>query len=134
MVITEIRLQKRNRKRCSVFADGHYLVSMGIETLQRLNIREGDRVTESFYQEIMRAEEKRRIRERMERMLAYRDRTARELKARFARLGFDETLVAEVIAGYASSKVLDDERLVRSFIADYTNLNPRGNLFIRSRL
>lgn len=134
MVITEIKLQKRNKKRCSIFADGHYLMSMGIETLQRMNVKEGDQITETFYQDILRTEEKRRIRERMERMLGYRDRTAKELKTRFARLGFDEGLVAEVVADYTASKVLDDERLVQSFIADYTNLNPRGDLYIRGQL
>jgi len=134
MVITEIKLQKRNKKRCSIFADGHYLMSMGIETLQRMNVKEGDQITETFYQDILRTEEKRRIGERMARMLGYRDRTAKELKTRFARLGFDEGLVAEVVADYVASKVLDDERLVQSFIADYTNLNPRGNLYIKGQL
>lgn len=134
MLITEIKVQKRNKKRCSIFADGQYLMSVGAETVARFNLKAGDEITESFHRDILRQEEKRRIRERAERILAYRDRTPLELKKRVARLGFDPALIDEVIKDYVENKVLDEERLVQSFIADCSRLNPRGNFYIKRQL
>lgn len=134
MLITEIRLQKRNKKRYSIFIDNHYRMSVGVTTLCRLNLKQGDEVNEQYLDKIVGEEEKRYIRERIERILAYRDRSPAELISRMLRLGFERELVKEIVQEYVDQKILDEERLVKSFIADYSKLNLKGNIYIRRQL
>ncbi len=134
MVITEIKVQRKNKKRYSIFIDGQYRMSTGIETLTRFSLKEGDEISDEFVNDILKEDERERIKERLNRILSFRDRTPKELVERLTNLGYDNELVAEVIEDYVNNKVLDEERLIQSFIADYTNLNPKGNLFIKKQL
>ncbi len=134
MVITAIKNQKRNKKRFSIFIDGYYRLSVGLETLTRLNLKEGDDLQEDFIKNILVEEEKRYIRERLDRILSYRDRSSAELLNRLTKSGFDKDLVVSVVEDYVDRKILNEERLVKSFVADYSKLNPKGNLYIKKQL
>lgn len=109
-------------------------MSVGVTTLCRLNLKQGDEVNEQYLDKIVGEEEKRYIRERIERILAYRDRSPAELISRMLRLGFERELVKEIVQEYVDQKILDEERLVKSFIADYSKLNLKGNIYIRRQL
>jgi SOS response regulatory protein OraA/RecX len=56
------------------------------------------------------------------------------LKTRLAKIGFDNKLVQAIIDEFIEDKTLDDDGFAEAFVADYTNLKPKGNIFISREL
>ncbi len=102
--------------------------------MTRFNLKEGDEISEEFFTRILKDEERQALKNRLARILSYRDRTPKEIRERLRNLGYSDEIISEVIDEYIEKKIIDEERLVQSFIADYTNLNPRGNIFIKRTL
>jgi regulatory protein len=128
--ITKIEPQKRNKKRSSIYINGAYRFGLGTELVLKYNLQEGAEIGEEEIENILFQEEKMHVKERAYKILRYRDRSARELKQRLIKLGFDESLVNDVIQDFCEDKTLDDIRLAQEFVSDYTRVNLKGNRFI----
>lgn len=96
----------------------------------KYNLQEGAEITEEWIRNILGEKEKMRVKERAYKILRYRDRSAQELKARFIKLGFDESLVNEVIQDFIEEQTINDKRFALAFVNDYTKINLKGNRFI----
>ncbi|MGB7055901.1 MAG: regulatory protein RecX [bacterium] len=107
---------------------------MSNEILLKFDLHEGDPIDEDIIQNVLLGQEKQRIRERALRILAYRKRSVEELKTRLMKIGFDKDLVREIIEEFVRDSVLNDDDFTEAFIADYTNLKPKGNIFISREL
>ncbi len=134
MKISKIEVQKRNKKRVSIFIDGEYRFSLSQDLLLKYNLQEGSVITEDEIKALILTEEKERIRKQAYRILRFRDRSSKELKERLMKLGYDPAIVEEVIQELLNDGTLDDDRFVQEFISDYTEFNPRGNRFIEQEL
>lgn len=134
MKISKIEPQKKNRKRCSIFIDGEFRFGLPKEIVLQHGLYEGVEITDREIDEIVHHAEKIKIMERAFKILHYRERSVKELRDRLMRIGFDNSLVDEVIDELIADKTLDDERFARAFVNDYTRLKPKGNRFILSEL
>ena len=134
MKISKIEPQKKNKKRCSIYIDGEFKFGLTKELVLKYDLNEGDEITEEDIKNVLLEEEKHKIIQRAFKILHYRERSVRELRDRLMRIGFDNSLVDEVIAELIADKTLDDERFARAFVNDYTSLKPKGNRFILSEL
>jgi len=132
--ISKIEPQKKNKKRCSIYIDGEFKFGLTKELVLKYDLNEGDEITEEDIKNVLLEEEKHKIIQRAFKILHYRERSVRELRDRLMRIGFDNSLVDEVIAELIADKTLDDERFARAFVNDYTSLKPKGNRFILSEL
>jgi len=132
--ISKIEPQKKNRKRCSIFIDGEFRFGLPKEIVLQHGLYEGVEITDREIDEIVHHADKAKILERAFKILHYRERSVKELRDRLMRIGFDNSLVDEVIDELIADKTLDDERFARAFVNDYTRLKPKGNRFILSEL
>lgn len=134
MKISKIEPQKKNKNRSSIYIDEKFAFGLSNEVLVKFDLHEGDEIDHDTAQNVLLEREKQMIRARAFRLLRYRSRSIQELRTRLSRIGFDEELVADVIEELIMDNTLDDEKFARSYIADYTTLKPKGNIFIRREL
>ncbi len=134
MKISKIEPQKKNKKRSTIYIDGKFAFGISTELLIKFDLHEGDELDNDLIQDVLLAKEKQRIRNRAFRLLHYRNRAIKELKDRLLKIGFDQPLVEEVIDEMVQDRTLDDENFTEAFIADYTKLRTKGNIFIRREL
>ena len=134
MKISKIEPQKRNKKRSTIYINGSFAFGLSNEVILRFDIHEGDQVDKEVIQNVLLEQEKQKIRERALRILHYRKRSVSELQTRLMKVGFDNNLVQEVIEEFLGDNTLNDENFAEAFVADYTNLKPRGNIFIGREL
>ncbi len=130
MKISKITPQKRNKNRCSVYIDGQYRFGVTKDLVLKYDLKEDDEITEDEIQNVLLHDEKEKIRGRAYRLLSYRERSAREMRERLLRVGYDSALVEEVIHDLIADDTLNDERFASLFVKDYTHLTPKGNRFI----
>jgi regulatory protein len=128
--ISKIEPQKKNKNRCSIYINGEFKFGLTKDLVLKYDLGEGDEITDDEIKNVLLEEEKQKIKQRAFRILHYRDRSAQELKKRLIRIGFDQSLVDQVIEDFVEDKTLDDERFIKAFINDYTKLKPKGNIFI----
>ncbi len=105
---------------------------MGIsdEVLIKHDLKVDDVISWDMIDNILSQEEKFNIKNRMLRILRHRMRTSFELKQRFMRDGYDHKLIDQALEELAQEEILNNDRLIKAFIADNTNINPRGNRHI----
>jgi regulatory protein len=132
--ISKIEPQKKNKKRSTIYINGDFAFGLSNEILLKFDFHEGDPIDENIIQNVLLEQEKQRIRERALRILAYRKRSVKELKTRLIKIGFDKDLVREIIEEFVSDGALNDDDFTEAFVADYTNLKPKGNIFISREL
>lgn len=134
MKISKIEPQKKNKKRSTIYINGDFAFGLSNEILLKFDFHEGDPIDENIIQNVLLEQEKQRIRERALRILAYRKRSVKELKTRLIKIGFDKDLVREIIEEFVRDGALNDDDFTEAFVADYTNLKPKGNIFISREL
>lgn len=130
MKISRIEPQKKNKNRCSIYIDGEFRFGLTKDLVLKYDLQEGEEISDQEIQNILFQEEKVKIRNRAFKILHYRQRSVQELKNRLINIGFNQSLVDEVIDDFIADKTLDDERFARAFVSDYTKLKPKGNKFI----
>lgn len=130
MKISKITTQKRNKNRCSVYIDGQYRFGVTKDLVLKYDLKEDDEITEDEIQNVLLHDEKEKIKSRAYRLLSYRERSAREMRERLLKVGYDSSLIEEVIRDLVADDTLNDERFASLFVKDYTHLRPKGNRFI----
>uniref|UniRef100_A0A7C4XF43 Regulatory protein RecX n=1 Tax=candidate division WOR-3 bacterium TaxID=2052148 RepID=A0A7C4XF43_UNCW3 len=130
MKISKIEVQKRNKKRSSIFVDGEFKFGLSNDIILKYDLKEGDEISESEINELLLAEEKERLKKRAFRFLRYRSRSVAEMRERLLRLGYEPEIVSDVIDELITEGTLNDRRFIQEFVSDYTNLKPKGNYFI----
>ncbi len=134
MKISKIEPQKRHRGRSSIFIDDRFAFGIQNDLLIKYDLKPGDEIDEALLNNVLRAEEKQKIKQRAYRLLNYRERAVKEMRERLLRAGYDRVLVDEVIDELINEGAVDDEKFARDFVSDYTNIKPRGNRFIIQEL
>lgn len=134
MKISKITPQKKNKKRSTIHINGHYAFGLSNEIVLRYDLHEGSEIDDELIHNVLLAQEKQKIRERALRILHYRMRSVQEMKMRLLRLGFDSTMVNEILDEFVQDNTLSDKNFAEAFLADYTNLKPKGNIFVNQEL
>uniref|UniRef100_A0A7V0Z7E2 Regulatory protein RecX n=1 Tax=candidate division WOR-3 bacterium TaxID=2052148 RepID=A0A7V0Z7E2_UNCW3 len=134
MKINKIEVQKRNKKRSSIYIDGEFKFGLDNEIILKYDIKEGDELNEEQVKNLLLAEEKQKIKQRAYRLLRFRNRSIAEMKGRLEKLGYEPEIVEEVVQELIEEGTLNDHKFARGLINDYTNLKPKGNIFIMNEL
>lgn len=134
MKISAIKPQKKNKNRCSIFIDGEYRFGLSKEIVIKYDIHEGDDIDETHISTVLLQEEREKVRTRAFKILQYRQRSVHELSTRLMDIGFERTLVDDVVEGFIEDDTLNDRRFAEAFVQDYTTLRPKGNRFIYHEL
>lgn len=134
MKISRIEVQKRNKKRSSIYINGEFKFGLTNDVIIKYGLKEGDELSEEDIQNLLLVEEKEHIKQRAYRLLRYRNRSIAEMKDRLMRLGYEQDIVEVVVNELIEEGVLNDQKFVQGFVGDYTELKPKGNIFIMNEL
>lgn len=134
MKISKIEPQKKNKRRSTIYINGNFAFGLSNEILLKFDLHEGDSIDKDLIENVLLEQEKQKIRDRALRILRYRKRSIEELKTRLTKIGFDDGLVSGIIEELIEDNTLNDIDFAESFVADHTNLNPKGNIFISREL
>lgn len=134
MKISKIEVQKKNKKRSSIFINGEFKFGLTTEIIVKYGLKEGDEISDEDIKNLLLAEEKEHLKQRAYRLLRYRNRSIAEMKDRLIKLGYEPDIVEMVITELKEEGILDDQKFVKGFASEYTELKPKGNIFILREL
>lgn len=134
MKISKIEIQKKNKKRSSIFIDGEFRLGLTTDIVIKYGLKEGDQITEEDIKNLLLTQEKEYLKQRAYRLLRYQNRSINELKERLTRLGYEPDIVEMAISDLIEEGILDDQKFARGFVNNYTEINPKGNIFIMNEL
>jgi regulatory protein len=132
--INKIEPQKKNKRRSTIYINGKFAFGLSNEILLKFDLHEGDSLDKDLIENVLLEQERQKIRDRALRILRYRKRSAKELKTRLTKIGFDHDLVKGIVEEFIEDNTLNDTDFAESFVADYTNLKPKGNIYISREL
>lgn len=132
--ITQIKPQKRDKKRRNVFLDDTFAFGLDAELVIKYSLHEGDIINEVEITQLLHAEERKGAKDRALRFLSYRARSEKEIRDKLLKIGTDTAVISWVISDLKRIGLVDDQKFSLSYIRDKMALRPIGPLAIRKEL
>jgi regulatory protein len=132
--ISDIKLQKRNRSRYSVYVDGKYSFSLDESTLSRAGLYIDREVDEDEIATFVLKDEFYRARDYGYLLLSYRDRSEREFKKRLQDKGFHQEVAEEVFRFFKAEHLVDDRLFADRWVESVLGSRPMGEMRVRHEL
>lgn len=146
--VTALNPQQKNPQRFNLFVDGQFYCGVDEETIAKFKIAEGKEFTQAELEEIFSASEAAKVYQRALDFLAFRPRSAQELRQQLRRKIYQkklsiinegnsvvERLIDSIVARLEKIGYLDDKEFVLWWIEQRTRGNhPSGYLKIQSEL
>lgn len=126
MKITAIEPQQRSAERVNVHVDGAFRLALALELLLGAGLHVGDEVSEAQLAELAQRDVGWKAREAAYHLLAFRPRTAAELRQRLRRKEYPPEVVEEVVAALLANGLVDDAAFAGMFVRDRVRLKPKG--------
>lgn len=114
--ISAIEPQERHKDRVSVFVDGKFTMGVFADVAAALGLRVGQAITPERLAEIALAETRRRAREDAYRLLSFRARSEHELAERLRQKGYEDELIADVLASLRKYGFVNDEEFANTWV------------------
>ncbi len=114
--ITAIEPQARRQGRVNVFVDGKFALGVFEEVALALGLHVGQQISPERLEEIARAETLRRAKEDAYRLLGFRSRSEKEIADRLRRKGYEDPIIAEVVASLRAHGYVDDATFAESWV------------------
>ena len=130
--ITDIKVQKRNRKRVSIYLDGEYGFSLGV--LEAAPLGRGDILSDEEIEELVLRDSIQSAYDRTLKYLAYRPRSSAEVSRYLRGKGVDEGVSEQVLLRLRASELVDDTAFARYWVEDRERFRPRGRRLLRQEL
>ncbi|RKY02858.1 MAG: hypothetical protein DRP54_00885 [Spirochaetes bacterium] len=128
MKITDIRPEKKNPRRCSIYIDGKYMFSADLNVIIDKNIHVNDEVDDRTIEEIKKKDEYPRARDYAYLLFSHRERSEYELFTRLKRKGFSTEVTLKVIRYFKEIGLIDDKKFAVNWIESQLNSRPMGKL------
>jgi regulatory protein len=130
--ITDIKVQRRNRKRVNIYLDGEYAFSVGL--LAAASLGRGDVLSDGEIENLRRLDSAETAHDRTLNYLGYRPRSNAEVRHYLTGKGFSEQVVDEVIVRLSEAGLLDDLAFARYWVENRETFRPRGRILLRQEL
>ncbi len=132
--ISEIKVQKKNSTRFSLFVDNQFLVGVSDSTLSKLNLRIGSTITSDLLKDILQKENYWAIKEYCIRLLGRRDHARNELKVKARKKGFSLAEIENVLDELSQKNYINNASFAKKFARDKFKFNKWGANKIRIEL
>lgn len=116
MVITKIKEQNNNKKRCSIYVDGEYCCSADKDILLEVKLSEGMVLSQNAFNEKMGEINYKSALKAALSMLARSSRTENELVKKLREKDFPETAIQEVVKYLETIGYINDEAYAENLI------------------
>lgn len=133
-VVTKIEGQKKNPRRKSVYLNHSFAFGLDDETLFKLGLRVGDRLTDEEIGKILQTENKRKAKEAALNLLSYRARSEKEISQKLKGKGYSQAIIEDVITDLRRVNLLEDYEFACGWIRDRLKNRPRGVALLRQEL
>lgn len=144
--ITDIRPQKKNNKRLSIYVDGDFVfgISSRLRFEKRLEI--GQKITAGRIQDMIIADQTERLENKSLKFLSFRPRSEKEIRNHLLRKGKlqeikseteksqYESSIEEVIKKLKKIRQIDDLEFSKWWLEQRYNFNPRGVAVLKAEL
>jgi regulatory protein len=133
-IVTKIEVQKRNRKRRSVFIDGEFAFGLDEEVLYKSGLKKGESLTQQRIKEITDEERKKEAKDVALRFLSFRRRTEKQVRDKLKKKEFDEKTIDATIDKLKEFDLINDLEFAASWVRDRLALKPRGKKLLKQEL
>jgi regulatory protein len=130
--ITDISLQKANKKRVNIFINEEYTLSLSAEAARNLKI--GQPLSSQEIERLQAKDVLARTREFAHNYLSYRPRSTAELRKRLVKKGFLTETIELVISELTDSNLLNDLEFAQYWVDQREEFRPRGLYALRYEL
>lgn len=134
LVITDIRPQKKNRDRFSLFHKDQFILGISLQTLSDYSLTPGIELTHQLYRKLKKAENYHAIKESCLGYLSRRDHASFELKSKLIKKGYDPNNINQVLCELTEKGWIDDEQFTFSYASEKAEINRWGPKKIRAAL
>lgn len=124
--ITELSVQKKNKKRISVFVDGEYAFSIFDELAAVYHLEVGKDINTVELKELFFEDEYKRAFSRAVKALSYGEKSKNQINELLEKAEFDEKVITRVLDRLVELDYVCDERLAQEFVAKNTSLGSRA--------
>jgi regulatory protein len=132
--ITAIQPQKNHAERLNVHVDGAFRLALAAEIVLAEGLRVGDPLTEARILALEARDQTWKAREAALHLLAFRPRTAAELRRRLREKGYAPEVADGVVERMAETGVVDDSSFAEMFVRDRVRLRPKGKRILAQEL
>lgn len=109
MVITNVEVQKKNKNRINVYADGEFIMGIDVDTYVQYGLRKGIELSPEKIIEIENYEGNIKAYQKTIDLIAYRDRSEKEIKDRLKRDEYSEESIRFAIDRAKKHNLLNDK-------------------------
>lgn len=132
--ITQIEIQKRNRKRRSIYLDGEFAFGLDEELVYKFDLRQGESIDMATIGQVLVAEEFKSAKDTALRFLGYRARSEKELRDKLTQSGYAEDTIEKVVSELKRMKYIDDNEFAAMFVRDRLRMHPVGSYLLEQEL
>lgn len=132
--ITALRTNKNNPKRVSLFFDGKFAVSMGVEDAAKEGLRVGQEFSPDQMKGLLKNLSISHCMNAAYRFLSYRPRSEAEMRERLKRRGFEDTQIEIAINKLKEQNLLDDTAFARFWNDNRKTFRPKSQRLTRLEL
>jgi regulatory protein len=133
MRITAIEHQPRKR-RYELRIDHVLPVTLSVEVFATANLRAGQEITLERVADLQQLQARHSAMASAMRLLAYRQRSEKEMRTALQRRGVKPGLLAETMARLREVRLLDDGEFARSYVDQRDRTSPRSHWLLRAEL
>jgi regulatory protein len=133
MKITRIESQ-RNIDRVNIYIDNKFAFGLTDEIRYKYDLQTNKEIDEKFIEDVLKAEEQRKIINKALNLISYRQRSIQEVRNNLKEKGYEEIYIEKAIEYCKGQNYLNDEEFALSFIRDKQNLNNLGSKRIKYEL
>lgn len=133
-VITAIRVQKKNKERCSIFVDEKFLLGVAEQTLLKFNLRKGVEITPSLFRKLQREEGRFAVKSYFLKLLGRRDHARKELYNKAVKKDYPKEVIQHVLDELQEKDLVNDHKFAEKFASDKATLSKWGPAKIKAHL
>ena len=130
--ITALKLQKKNKKRVSVYLDGRYAFSLA--AIEAAKLRREQLLSDQEIEDLLDRDSFQKTYARTLRFLSYRPRSEAEVRRYLQGKKVPPTIEAKVVERLTSAGLLDDPAFASYWVENRESFNPRGRHALRYEL
>ena len=134
MTITDLKPQKRNPTRVSIFLDGRYAFSVDQELVIKFGLHSNLEIDQARLASLAAEAERRKALDASFNLLSYRGRSRREIEDRLKRKDVTPEVITETVRRLTELGLLDDVKFAEAFARDRLEFAHKGKRVIYAEL
>lgn len=122
LIITDIKIQKKNKNRYSLFNEDLFLAGISEKTLADFSLKKGVELTPFLFKQILQSEEIETAKSICLRYLGRRDHTSHEIRQKLSKKGVKDLVIDQLIGELHQKQYLNDAEFALKYSMEKANI------------